>query len=60
MTFFPVVNEACRVFAEGIAVKAADLDIAGIFGMGFPPYRSVLSFKQNLFSDSLFFIVDLM
>ena len=43
MTFFPVVNEACRVFAEGIAVKAADLDIAGIFGMGFPPYRSVLS-----------------
>jgi len=42
MTFFPVVNEACRVFAEGIAVKAADLDIAGIMGMGFPPYRSVL------------------
>ena len=49
MTFFPVVNEACRVFAEGIAVKAADLDIAGIFGMGFPPYRSVLSSNKNLF-----------
>ncbi|KAG5555099.1 hypothetical protein RHGRI_012583 [Rhododendron griersonianum] len=40
MTFFPVVNEACRVFAEGIAVKAADLDIAAVMGMGFPPYRS--------------------
>ena len=46
MTFFPVVNEACRVFAEAIAVKAADLDIAGIMGMGFPPYRSVLWFHN--------------
>ena len=41
MVFFPVVNEACRVLAEGIAVKAADLDIAGVMGMGFPPYRLV-------------------
>lgn len=39
MIFFPVVNEACRVLAEGIAVKAADLDIAGCMGMGFPSYR---------------------
>ncbi|VVA96753.1 unnamed protein product [Arabis nemorensis] len=44
MTFFPVVNEACRVFAEGITVKAADLDIAGIMGMGFPPYRGGIMF----------------
>ncbi|KAF8094641.1 hypothetical protein N665_0358s0023 [Sinapis alba] len=44
MTFFPVVNEACRVFAEGIAVKASDLDIAGIMGMGFPPYRGGIMF----------------
>ena len=41
MIFFPVVNEACRVFAEGIVVKAADLDIAAVMGMGFPPYRFV-------------------
>ncbi|KAF3324702.1 glyoxysomal fatty acid beta-oxidation multifunctional protein MFP-a-like protein [Carex littledalei] len=39
MVFFPVVNEACRVLAEGISVKSSDLDIASIFGMGFPPYR---------------------
>lgn len=39
MVFFPVVNEACRVLDEGIAVKASDLDIASIMGMGFPPYR---------------------
>ncbi|KAH8499635.1 hypothetical protein H0E87_015024 [Populus deltoides] len=44
MIFFPVVNEACRVFAEGIAVKAADLDIASLMGMGFPPYRGGIMF----------------
>nr|KAJ0201094.1 hypothetical protein LSAT_V11C600334630 [Lactuca sativa] len=44
MIFFPVVNEACRVYAEGIAVKAADLDIAGVMGMGFPPYRGGIMF----------------
>jgi len=37
--FFPVVNEACRVLAEGIIIRAADLDIASVLGMGFPPYR---------------------
>jgi hypothetical protein len=42
MIFFPVVNEACRVLDEGIAVKAADLDISAIMGMGFPAYRFVL------------------
>lgn len=39
MVFFPVINEACQVLSEGIANKASDLDIASIFGMGFPPYR---------------------
>jgi enoyl-CoA hydratase/3-hydroxyacyl-CoA dehydrogenase len=39
MIFFPVVNEACRILDEGIAVKAEDLDIAAVIGMGFPPYR---------------------
>ncbi|KAF5752194.1 glyoxysomal fatty acid beta-oxidation multifunctional protein MFP-a [Tripterygium wilfordii] len=49
MIFFPVVNEACRVFAEGIVVKAADLDIASVMGMGFPPYRGGILF----WADSL-------
>jgi hypothetical protein len=39
MIFFPVVNEACRVLDEGIALKASDLDVASIKGMGFPSYR---------------------
>ncbi|KAJ0034472.1 hypothetical protein Pint_24488 [Pistacia integerrima] len=44
MIFFSVVNEACQVFAEGIAVKAADLDVAAVMGMGFPPYRGGIMF----------------
>ncbi|KAL3380218.1 hypothetical protein AABB24_000716, partial [Solanum stoloniferum] len=39
MIFFPLVNEACRLLAEGIVVKASDLDIASVMGIGFPPYR---------------------
>ena len=39
--FFPVVNEGCRVVAEGIVDKPADLDVATVLAMGFPPYRSV-------------------
>ena len=39
MIFFPVVNEACRCLAEGVVVRASDLDVASILGMGFPPFR---------------------
>ncbi|KAL6526496.1 Peroxisomal fatty acid beta-oxidation multifunctional protein mfp2 [Orobanche gracilis] len=49
MIFFPVVNEACRVLAEGIVVKAADLDVSAVMGMGFPPYRGGIMF----WADSL-------
>ncbi|KAJ6794134.1 peroxisomal fatty acid beta-oxidation multifunctional protein MFP2-like isoform X2 [Iris pallida] len=49
MIFFPVVNEACRVLDEGISVKASDLDIASIMGMGFPSYRGGAMF----WADSL-------
>ncbi|GLT79371.1 hypothetical protein SLA2020_508620 [Shorea laevis] len=51
MVFFPVVNEACRVFAEGIAVKAADLDIASVMGMGFPPYRGGIMFWADSYGS---------
>lgn len=38
---FPVVNEACRILAEGIAAKVSDLDIASVIGLGFPSYRGL-------------------
>ena len=44
MVFFPVVNEACRVIDEGVVVRASDLDIASVLGMGFPNYRGGLMF----------------
>lgn len=44
MIFFPVVNEACRVLDEGVVVRSADLDIATVMAMGFPPYRGGLVF----------------
>lgn len=42
--FFPVVNEGCRVIAEGIVDKPADLNVATVLAMGFPAYRSAASF----------------
>lgn len=46
--FFPVVNEACRVIEEGIVDKPADLDVATVMAMGFPPYRGGLVFWADL------------
>jgi len=42
MVFFPVVNEGCRVLAEGVVEKAADLDVACVLSMGFPAWRGGL------------------
>ena len=56
MTFFPVVNEACRVLDEGIAVKGSDLDISAVMGMGFPPYRFVLLFIWPTYQNFVLFL----
>jgi enoyl-CoA hydratase/3-hydroxyacyl-CoA dehydrogenase len=39
MALFGVVNEACRTLDEGIAIRASDIDVASVMGMGFPAYR---------------------
>uniref|UniRef100_A0A7S0UTE4 3-hydroxyacyl-CoA dehydrogenase n=1 Tax=Polytomella parva TaxID=51329 RepID=A0A7S0UTE4_9CHLO len=42
--FFPVVNEGCRVIAEGVVDKAADLDVCTVMAMGFPQPKGGLIF----------------
>jgi len=39
IALFGVVNEACRALQEGVAIRASDIDVAAILGMGFPAYR---------------------
>ncbi|HEX5761407.1 MAG TPA: 3-hydroxyacyl-CoA dehydrogenase NAD-binding domain-containing protein [Thermoanaerobaculia bacterium] len=38
----PMVNEAARCLAEGVVRSAGELDVAMIFGTGFPPFRGGL------------------
>ncbi len=35
----PMVNEACRILEEGVALRAADIDLVKIHGYGFPRWR---------------------
>ena len=39
LLLFGVVNEACRAVEEGVVLRASDVDVAAILGMGFPAYR---------------------
>ncbi|CAL1414389.1 unnamed protein product [Linum trigynum] len=48
MILFPVVNEACRVLDENVVVRASDLDVASVLGMGFPSYRGGIMFWADL------------
>jgi 3-hydroxyacyl-CoA dehydrogenase len=35
---FPVVNEGARILEEGVALRAADIDVAAMLGYGWPVY----------------------
>jgi 3-hydroxyacyl-CoA dehydrogenase len=34
-----MVNEACKILDEGIAIRASDIDVVWINGYGWPVYR---------------------
>ena len=39
---YPMINEASTILAESIVKRANDVDLALIFGIGFPPFRGGL------------------
>lgn len=45
----PMVNEAARLFSEGVVETPQELDLATVFGMGFAPFRGgVLAYADSL------------
>ncbi len=42
--FLPMLVEATRVLADGLVRDVRDVDLALIFGIGFPPFRGGLFF----------------
>jgi 3-hydroxyacyl-CoA dehydrogenase/enoyl-CoA hydratase/3-hydroxybutyryl-CoA epimerase len=40
--FLPMINEASMILDEGLVANAGDVDLALIFGIGFPPFRGGL------------------
>lgn len=36
---YPLVNEGAKILAEGIALRASDIDLVYVNGYGFPPWR---------------------
>jgi 3-hydroxyacyl-CoA dehydrogenase len=36
---YPMINEGARILDEGIAMRASDIDIAWVFGYGWPVWR---------------------
>jgi len=36
---FSIINEACRCLEEKITIRPSDVDVASVFGMGWPSYR---------------------
>ena len=50
----PMVNEAAHCLAEGVVSSAAKLDLAMIFGTGFPPFRGgLLRYADSLGAEKV-------
>jgi 3-hydroxyacyl-CoA dehydrogenase len=37
--FYPLINEGARILAEGIALRASDIDVVWVYGYAFPAHR---------------------
>jgi 3-hydroxyacyl-CoA dehydrogenase len=45
---YPLVNEGAKILAEGLALRAGDIDIVWMYGYGFPRYRGGPMFWADL------------
>jgi 3-hydroxyacyl-CoA dehydrogenase len=36
---YPLINEAAKILAEGIAARSGDVDVVWVYGYGFPAFR---------------------
>jgi len=44
---YPMINEACKVLAEKVAIRASDIDVIMVQGYGFPRYLGGLCFYAD-------------
>ena len=55
---YPMINEACKVLEEGIAIRASDIDVIMVNGYGFPRYRGgLMYFADQVGLDKLLAIM---
>lgn len=46
---FSVINESCRCLEEKITIRPTDVDVASVFGMGYPAYRGgVMAYGKEI------------
>ena len=38
-TIYPMVNEGAKILEEGMAQRASDIDVVGVYGYGWPVYK---------------------
>ena len=44
---YPLINEGAKVLGENVALRASDIDVVWIHGLGFPAYRGGPMFYAN-------------
>ncbi len=44
---FPMINEGAKILEEGIAIRASDIDVAWVYGYGWPMFRGGPMYYAN-------------
>lgn len=58
---FQMINEACLCLGDGVVSSVSDLDMAMIFGIGFPPFRGgLLRYAHKLGAEKVYSELDIL